>query len=57
MTGSAKTAVTYAVIAGAGLLGPLLLPAYTTQFSFLWVMVTFALTWDVLLSSRSSGSW
>jgi branched-chain amino acid transport system permease protein len=48
MTGSAKTAVTYAVIAGAGLLGPLLLPAYTTQFSFLWVMVTFALTWDVL---------
>ncbi len=48
MTGSAKTAVTYAAIAGAGLLGPLLLPAYTTQFSFLWVMVTFALTWDVL---------
>ena len=48
MTASAKTLATYAAIAGAGLLGPLLLPAYTTQFAFLWVMVTFALTWDVL---------
>ena len=48
MTGSAKTFVPYAAIAVAGLLGPLLLPAYTTQFAFLWVMVTFALTWDVL---------
>jgi len=48
MSAAAKTGVTYVAIAAAGLLGPLLLPAYTTQFAFLWVMVTFALTWDVL---------
>ncbi len=48
MTGSAKTIAAYAAIALAGVLGPVLLPAYTTQFAFLWVMVTFALTWDVL---------
>ncbi len=48
MTGSAKTVAIYAAIALAGVLGPVLLPAYTTQFAFLWVMVTFALTWDVL---------
>ncbi len=48
MTQTAKTLATYAAIAAAGLLGPLVLPAFTTQFAFLWVMVTFALTWDVL---------
>ncbi len=26
---------------------PWLLPALTTQLSFLWLMVLFALTWDV----------
>ena len=31
-----------------GLAGPWLLPAYTTQFAFLWVMIIFALTWDLL---------
>jgi branched-chain amino acid transport system permease protein len=38
----------YAALAAAGLVAPMLLPAYTTQFAFLWVMVIFALTWDVL---------
>jgi branched-chain amino acid transport system permease protein len=27
---------------------PLLAPAYQIQMAFLWVMVLFALTWDVL---------
>jgi len=31
----------------AGLVAPFLFPAFRTQFAFLWVMVTFALTWDV----------
>jgi branched-chain amino acid transport system permease protein len=39
--------------AGLGLIGllglaaPLVLPAYQTQLGFLWVMIVFALTWDV----------
>ena len=32
----------------AGLVGPILFPAYTLQFAVLWVMVLFALTWDTL---------
>jgi branched-chain amino acid transport system permease protein len=44
----ATTFAGYAALAAAGLAGPLVLPAYTTQFSFLWVMVVFALTWDLL---------
>ncbi len=48
MRPNARTFAGYAALAVAGLLGPLVLPAYTTQFAFLWVMVVFALTWDVL---------
>ena len=36
------------VTALLGLVAPLLLPNYTTQFAFLWVMIVFALTWDLL---------
>ncbi|MEP0708390.1 MAG: branched-chain amino acid ABC transporter permease [Parvibaculum sp.] len=35
-------------IALAGLAGPLLLPGLATQIAFLWLMVVFALTWDML---------
>ncbi len=45
---TAKDLTAYAVIAAAGVIGPLVLPAYTTQFSFLWLMVVFALTWDIM---------
>jgi len=31
-----------------GLLAPALAPAYQTQMAFLWVMIVFALTWDLL---------
>ncbi|MGD8808826.1 MAG: branched-chain amino acid ABC transporter permease [Gammaproteobacteria bacterium] len=36
------------VVAALGVVAPLLLPALTIQFAFLWVMVVFALSWDVL---------
>ncbi|GAB4358886.1 MAG: branched-chain amino acid ABC transporter permease [Gammaproteobacteria bacterium] len=41
----------WALIGGIGLLAlavPWLFPNYLTQFAFLWVMVVFALTWDLL---------
>src|SRR5262249_2844225 len=31
-----------------GLVAPALAPAYQTQMAFLWVMIVFALTWDLL---------
>ncbi len=38
----------YIVIATAGVVAPLLFPAYTNQIAFLWLMVLFALTWDLV---------
>jgi branched-chain amino acid transport system permease protein len=38
----------YGVIVILSLIIPWLLPAYQTQFAFLWVMVVFALTWDIV---------
>jgi len=35
-------------IVAAGVAAPFLFPAYTTQIAFLWVMIVFALTWDML---------
>ena len=37
----------YATILAAGLLAPFLFPAYTTQVSYLWVMIILASTWDM----------
>jgi len=31
-----------------GILGPMLFPAYISQFTVLWLMVVFALTWDIM---------
>ena len=36
-----------AIIAG-GILAPVLFPTYTTQITLLWVMIVFALTWDIM---------
>jgi branched-chain amino acid transport system permease protein len=44
MSGTAR----YALPALALLAAPWLLPAFATQMAFLWLMVVFALTWDVL---------
>ena len=32
----------------AGVAAPFLFPNYTTQIAVLWIMILFALTWDVL---------
>jgi len=37
-----------AVVVLFGLLAPALAPAYRSQMAFLWVMIVFALTWDLL---------
>jgi len=40
-----------ALLAGllaVSLIAPMLFPAYQTQLAFLWVMVLFALTWDIM---------
>jgi len=37
-----------AVILAFGLLAPVLAPSYRGQMAFLWVMIVFALTWDLL---------
>lgn len=36
------------LVLAAGLAAPLLLPDYTNQLSMLWLMILFALTWDIL---------
>jgi branched-chain amino acid transport system permease protein len=36
------------VVLAAGLVAPLLLSRWVTQLAFLWLMVLFALTWDVV---------
>ena len=38
----------YAAIVIAGIVAPLLFPAYTFQLAVLWIMILFALTWDIL---------
>lgn len=38
----------YGALFTLSLAAPLLLPAYLTQLAFLWVMVVFALTWDIV---------
>ena len=36
------------IILVLGLIAPILLPDYRTQLTFLWVMVVFALCWDIM---------
>jgi len=43
-----KELAIFLTVAVAGIAAPLVLPGYTTQMAFLWVMVVFALTWDIL---------
>jgi len=40
--------VLYGAILVVSLVAPWVLPAYQTQLAFLWMMVVFALTWDIL---------
>ena len=43
-----SNALIYALIAVVGIAAPLLFPTYQTQLAFLWVMIVFALTWDIV---------
>ncbi len=38
----------YGAILILSLIAPWALPAYQTQLAFLWMMVIFALTWDIV---------
>ncbi len=40
--------VLYGAILVAGALAPMAFPAYTNQMAVLWLMIVFALTWDIL---------
>ena len=47
MTRALGPALFYAAIGIAGLAAPLVAPAYAIQLALLWMMVLFALTWDI----------
>ncbi len=47
ISGPRELALCLAVLA-LGIAGPYLFPAYTIQFATLWLMIVFAVTWDVL---------
>ncbi len=48
MTLKRNQLILYGVILVLGLIGPLVFPNYTLQLAVLWVMILFAMTWDVM---------
>ena len=48
MNAGRRNTLLYLVIAVVSLAAPLLFPTYQTQLAFLWVMIIFALTWDIV---------
>lgn len=48
MNGARRQQLLCGGIVLAGILGPFLFPAYTFQIAVLWIMILFALTWDIL---------
>ena len=48
MNSLAKAPLGYAALLAAGVIAPYLFPAYTLQIAILWVMILFALTWDIM---------
>jgi branched-chain amino acid transport system permease protein len=48
MSLTAQRFLLYAAVLLAGIVAPFLFPAYTFQLAMLWVMILFALTWDVM---------
>jgi branched-chain amino acid transport system permease protein len=48
MKAAAARKLIYAGIVTLALAAPLIAPGYRSQLSLLWVMITFALTWDLL---------
>jgi len=48
MSRTAKLALLYGGIALAGVVAPFAFPEYTFQLAVLWIMILFALTWDIV---------
>jgi branched-chain amino acid transport system permease protein len=48
MTRDAKSLLLHGAVLLAGIAAPLVFPNYTFQLAVLWVMILFALTWDIL---------
>jgi len=48
MTSGVTRASGYAALAAFGLFAPLIFPNFTFQFAVLWMMILFALTWDIM---------
>ncbi len=48
MTTDTKRLLFYGALVALAVAAPWLAPAYKTQMAFLWVMICFALTWDIL---------
>jgi branched-chain amino acid transport system permease protein len=46
MTG--RSLALHLAILAAGIAAPLAFPAYTFQFAVMWIMILFALTWDIM---------
>jgi len=44
----AKRIIFYGALLAFLVLAPVLVPGYRTQLAFLWLMIVFALTWDIL---------
>lgn len=47
MAKTQKSLALYVAILALGIAGPYLFPGYTTQIALLWMMILFALTWDI----------
>jgi len=48
MSKSQKSLLLYAFILIAGIAAPYVFPNYVTQIAMLWLMILFALTWDIM---------
>ena len=48
MSGLGRSPLGYAALLAVGVIAPFLFPAYTLQIAILWIMILFALTWDVM---------
>jgi len=48
MNTTGRKAAFYALIIALSLIAPWVMPGYRTQLAFLWIMVVFSLTWDIV---------
>lgn len=48
MSGGMRSAALLAALLAVAIAAPALLPAYIVQLTMLWLMIVFALTWDIL---------